>query len=38
VQPGASADIDLEPVKAGTYKLICADHDWDGMTGEIVVE
>ncbi len=38
VQPGASADIDLEPIKAGTYKLICADHDWDGMTGEIIVE
>ncbi len=38
VQPGATADVDLEPLKPGTYKLICADHDWDGMTGEITVE
>ncbi|HLY89619.1 MAG TPA: cupredoxin domain-containing protein [Acetobacteraceae bacterium] len=37
VQPGGSADIYLEPLKAGTYHLTCADHDWDGMVGEIVV-
>ena len=38
VQPGTSVDFDLEPLKPGTYKLICADHDWAGMTGEITVE
>ena len=38
VQPGASADIYLEPLKAGTYELTCADHDWDGMVGHIVVK
>jgi uncharacterized cupredoxin-like copper-binding protein len=38
VQPGAIVDVDLEPLKAGTYKLICADHDWDGMIGVITVE
>lgn len=38
VQPGAAADVELVPLKPGTYRLICADHDWDGMTGEITVE
>lgn len=38
VQPGATADIYLEPLKAGTYSLICADHDWDGMVGQIMVQ
>jgi uncharacterized cupredoxin-like copper-binding protein len=37
VQPGGSADVFLEPFRAGTYHLTCADHDWDGMVGEIVV-
>jgi uncharacterized cupredoxin-like copper-binding protein len=38
VQSGTSVDVDLEPLKPGTYQLTCADHDWDGMVGEIVVE
>lgn len=38
VQSGTSIDVDLEPLKPGTYRLICADHDWDGMVGEIVVK
>ncbi len=38
VQPGAVADILLVPRKPGSYRLICADHDWAGMTGEIVVQ
>lgn len=38
VQPGATADVDLEPLKSGSYKLTCADHDWDGMTGDITVK
>jgi uncharacterized cupredoxin-like copper-binding protein len=38
VQPGAEVDVYLVPMKAGTFRLICADHDWDGMVGEITVE
>jgi uncharacterized cupredoxin-like copper-binding protein len=38
VQPGATTDVYLMPLKPGPYSLICADHDWDGMIGEIVVE
>ncbi len=38
VQPGATADVEFEPLRPGTYRLTCADHDWDGMTGEITVE
>ena len=37
VQRGASTDVYLEPLRTGTYLLTCADHDWDGMIGEIVV-
>jgi uncharacterized cupredoxin-like copper-binding protein len=38
LQPGESKDVFLTPRRAGTYDLICADHDWDGMTGGITVE
>lgn len=38
VQSGQQADVDLMPMKPGTFKLICADHDWDGMVGEIIVK
>ena len=38
VQPGGSADVFLVPRKPGSYRLICADHDWAGMTGEVTVE
>jgi uncharacterized cupredoxin-like copper-binding protein len=38
IQPGAAVDVDLVPIKPGSYSLTCADHDWDGMTGEITVE
>jgi uncharacterized cupredoxin-like copper-binding protein len=38
VQPGASADIYLEPLKPGKFPLSCADHDWEGMLGEIEVD
>jgi len=37
VQPGASADIEFIPQRSGHYDLTCADHDWAGMTGEIIV-
>jgi uncharacterized cupredoxin-like copper-binding protein len=38
VQPGESADVFLEPLKPGTYHLTCADHDWDGMVGDITIK
>ena len=38
VQPGQAVDVYLVPMRAGTFRLTCADHDWDGMVGEIVVE
>jgi uncharacterized cupredoxin-like copper-binding protein len=38
LQPQTKADVYLVPIKPGTFRLICADHDWDGMVGEIVVE
>ncbi len=38
VQPGRAVDVFLVPRKPGTYRLICADHDWAGMVGEIIVQ
>jgi uncharacterized cupredoxin-like copper-binding protein len=38
VRPGWQIVFYLMPVSAGTFRLYCADHDWDGMVGEIVVE
>ena len=38
VQPGASADIDFIARHSGHYDLTCADHDWAGMTGAIIVQ
>jgi len=38
LQPGATVDIALVPQRAGHYDLTCADHDWAGMIGEIVVQ
>jgi uncharacterized cupredoxin-like copper-binding protein len=38
LQPGQGVVIYLMPVAAGTFRLTCADHDWDGMVGEIAVE
>jgi len=37
VDPGQTKDVYFVPRKAGRYSLICADHDWAGMTGQIVV-
>jgi uncharacterized cupredoxin-like copper-binding protein len=37
LQPGETKDIDLVPLRSGSFTLTCADHDWEGMTGEIVV-
>jgi len=30
--------VQLIPGHAGDYKLVCADHDWDGMVGSITVQ
>ncbi|HET6609040.1 MAG TPA: cupredoxin domain-containing protein [Rhodopila sp.] len=38
VQPGQTVVVKLVPGHAGDYKLICADHDWDGMVGSITVQ
>jgi len=38
LQPGQQKDLMLVPQKAGKYPLLCPDHDWAGMTGDITVE
>jgi uncharacterized cupredoxin-like copper-binding protein len=38
VQPGSAKELVFVPKKPGRYPLTCADHDWDGMVGEISVE
>jgi uncharacterized cupredoxin-like copper-binding protein len=38
VQPGTTVSIALVAPAKGHYDLICADHDWDGMTGSITVD
>ena len=38
VNPGETKDFDFVARKAGRYPLICADHDWAGMTGTITVK
>jgi uncharacterized cupredoxin-like copper-binding protein len=38
VAPHQQRDIDLIARRAGHYGLICADHDWAGMTANIIVE
>ena len=38
VPPGEAKELIVTPKKAGNYRLICPDHDWAGMIGEITVE
>jgi len=38
LHPGEAKDLYLIPKRAGHFKLVCPDHDWAGMTGEITVE
>ncbi len=38
VQPGERKDLIFEAPPPGTYGMTCADHDWAGMVGRIVVE
>ena len=37
LQPGEQKDLHFVPRQAGRYAFTCADHDWAGMTGTIVV-
>ena len=38
VHPGEAKDLYFIPKQAGHFHLVCPDHDWAGMTGEITVE
>jgi uncharacterized cupredoxin-like copper-binding protein len=38
VHPGEAKDLLFMPKRAGKFRLVCPDHDWDGMTGKITVE
>jgi plastocyanin len=38
LQPNEARDLYFVADKAGAYPLTCADHDWDGMVGEITIE
>jgi uncharacterized cupredoxin-like copper-binding protein len=38
LQPGEHKELDFVASTAGRYALSCADHDWAGMTGSIVVK
>lgn len=38
LQPGERKELRFRAQKPGRYRLTCADHEWDGMTGEIVIE
>ena len=38
LQPGERKELRFVARQPGRYRLTCADHDWDGMVGEILVE
>jgi uncharacterized cupredoxin-like copper-binding protein len=38
LQPGEQKDAYFVARQPGHYKLICPDHDWAGMTGEITIK
>jgi len=38
VHPGEAKDLYFLPKQAGHFRLVCPDHDWDGMTGQITVK
>jgi uncharacterized cupredoxin-like copper-binding protein len=38
LQPHESKDVILVPHQKGSYNLLCADHDWAGMVGQITVK
>lgn len=38
LQAGEQKDVYFIPLRAGRYPLTCADHDWEGMIGDIIVQ
>jgi len=38
LQPGQKKELYFIARRSGKYPLVCANHDWDGMDGEITVE
>ena len=38
LQPHESKEVVLTPRRKGSYTLVCADHDWEGMVGKITVK
>jgi uncharacterized cupredoxin-like copper-binding protein len=38
IHPGEAKDLTFVALQPGHYLLICSDHDWAGMTGEITIE
>jgi uncharacterized cupredoxin-like copper-binding protein len=38
LQPKEIKDVTFVPTKAGKFPLTCADHDWEGMVGEIEID
>lgn len=38
LQPHESKDVIFTPHRSGSYSLVCADHDWAGMVGDITVK
>ena len=37
VRPGERKELRFVPLRPGRYPMACADHDWAGMVGEIVI-
>jgi uncharacterized cupredoxin-like copper-binding protein len=37
VRPGERKELRFTAARAGRYPMSCADHDWAGMVGEIIV-
>lgn len=37
IQPGQQKDLYFVAQQPGSYKLICSDHDWAGMVGDITI-
>ena len=38
LQPGETKELRFVAKQAGHYQLRCSDHDWAGMTGQIIVK
>jgi uncharacterized cupredoxin-like copper-binding protein len=38
LQPKEQKDLYFVAQKAGHYRLICVNHDWDNMVGDIIIE